>query len=789
MPTYHTRAPAPTCTSTCGIAMRGASPRDERSSTRVTVESRSATTIVRDSIASSEAGQIFSSTSGCRTTTPAGTWTNELPADQSASAAARNAACEGMPSPFTMCGRTSCGLSSAARVSPLKMTPAAIASGSSLNWMPGRWSSVEASGPVGRPLRGKRRHSSSSPLGQDSGVNRSSAWSRDSRSQSGSPRRRLCCSTVLRSSSSGIWVSGAALANGTLHLERDEAVHLDGVVHWGCLDDGFDARVHDHRGALGLGETAAHEIEELLLPDLRDRRLVADGHVLLVDLHVGVGVAPGGLVEDQRVAPDRAFRAVRTGIDLHHAPVGLLPRAFADALALDDARRVRSGVDHLRAGVLVLVASREGDREHFAVRALTDEVDARVFHRDLRAQVRVDPGHAAALLDHRALGHEVVDVVAPVLDRRVADVGVLLHHDLDHRAVERVAGEYRRGAALHVMNARAFLGDDQRALELAHVLAVDAEIGLQRDLDLHSRGDVHERTAGPHRRVERGHLVVVRGDHRAEVLLDDVSVLFERGVRVHEDHAELLEILADVVVDDLAVVLRPDDGEVLLFGLRDPELVERVLHVAGHVLPALRALVGREDVVIDVLEVERGEVGAPGGHGARLEVPQRLETPLQHPVGLVLEGLADLADDLSREALVFHIVRRFLVVRAVPVAVGHLALDFCRHFAFTSSPGHAVRPHAAPFNALSPNSAHFTRAGLMGMPRFASTWSRSIAFTSSSVFPFTSSVRIDADACEIAQPFPMKRTSSTCPSLTRSCIVSSSPHSGFESLFLSVAPS
>ena len=33
-----------------------------------------------------------------------------------------------------------------------------------------------------------------------------------------------------------------------------------------------------------------------------------------------------------------------------------------------------------------------------------------------------------------------------------------------------------------------FVDDDQRPLELAHVLGVDAEIGLQREVDLHALG-------------------------------------------------------------------------------------------------------------------------------------------------------------------------------------------------------------------------------------------------------------------------------------------------------------
>src|SRR2546430_2352605 len=379
--------------------MRGASPSEVRSSTSVTDESRSATTIVRESIASSPAGQTFSSTSGCWTSTPTGTCTNVLPADQSASASARNAVWDGMPSPGAMCGRTSVGLSSDARRRPLKITPDAVAWGSSLNWMPGRWSSVETSDPVGRSFRGKRRHSSSSPVGQLSGVNRSAAASLASRSQSGSSRRRLCCSTVLGSSSKGNRVStGAVLANGALHLQGDQPIHFDGVVHRQRLDDRLDEAVHDHRGAFGLGEPPAHEVEQLLLADLRHRSLVTDGHVVLVDLHVRVGVAARGLVEDERVAPNRALGAMRTGIDLHHTAVGLLPGSFADAFALDNAGRVRRGMDHLGAGVLVLLAPRERDREHLAVRTLAHEVDARVLHGDLGPEVRVDPGHPAALL-------------------------------------------------------------------------------------------------------------------------------------------------------------------------------------------------------------------------------------------------------------------------------------------------------------------------------------------------------------------------------------------------------
>jgi hypothetical protein len=77
-------------------------------------------------------------------------------------------------------------------------------------------------------------------------------------------------------------------------------------------------------------------------------------------------------------------------------------------------------VDHLGAGVLVLALAREGDGEGLALGVLAHQVDGRVLHGHLGADVAVDPLHGRALVCHGALGDQVVDVVRPVLDGRVA---------------------------------------------------------------------------------------------------------------------------------------------------------------------------------------------------------------------------------------------------------------------------------------------------------------------------------------------------------------------------------
>ena len=132
---------------------------------------------------------------------------------------------------------------------------------------------------------------------------------------------------------------------------------------------------------------------------------------------------------------------------------------------------------------------------------------------------------------------------------------------------------------------------------------------------------------------------------------DEVLVLAQRGVHVHEDDALGLELLVDLVVDDLGLVLRADAGEELALGLGDAEAVEGLLDVLGDVVPRALGALGGAHEVVDVVEVDLGEHRrAPGRHRAREEVVERLQAEVAHPLRLVLE-LGDLLDELARQAL------------------------------------------------------------------------------------------------------------------------------------------
>ena len=168
---------------------------------------------------------------------------------------------------------------------------------------------------------------------------------------------------------------------------------------------------------------------------------------------------------------------------------------------------------------------------------------------------------------------------------------------------------------------------------------------------------------------------------------DEVLVLAQARVHVEEQDALPLELLLELVVDDLGLVLGADAGEVLLLRLGDAEPVPRLLDVRRQVLPGVRLLLGRLDVVVDVLEVDAGEVGPPVRHRTGPEVLERLEAGLPHPVRLVLVG-RDLGDPLRAQStlgledVVLGIVEAVLLARSR-----------CRYRQRPRSPGVLTLPH------------------------------------------------------------------------------------------------
>ena len=201
--------------------------------------------------------------------------------------------------------------------------------------------------------------------------------------------------------------------------------------------------------------------------------------------------------------------------DPHEAAVGVLALAGRDPLRDDGAAGVLPEVEHLGAGVGLLVVVGDGDGVELADRVVPLQDAARVLPGDGRAGLHLRPRDLRVGRRLPALGDEVVDAAlavlvagVPVLDRRVLDGRVVEGHQLDHRGVELVLVAHRRRAALQVAHRRALVGHQQRPLELPGLRRVDAEVGGQLHGALHALRDVGERAVGEDRRVERGVEVV-----------------------------------------------------------------------------------------------------------------------------------------------------------------------------------------------------------------------------------------------------------------------------------------
>jgi hypothetical protein len=192
--------------------------------------------------------------------------------------------------------------------------------------------------------------------------------------------------------------------------------------------------------------------------------------------------------------------------------------------------------------------------------------------------------------------------------------------------------------------------DDQRSLELPHLLGVHAEVGLKRDLHLHALGDIHERSAGPDGRVQCGELVVGRRHDRREVLPEQIGILLEAVLDRLEDHPLLLPLLPERVVDHLRFVLGAHARQDLTLRLRDPELLERLLDLIRHIVPGVLHAVLGTDIEVDLVEIELIEITAPIRHRLRFEDLQSFQPELQHPLRLLLMG-RDLTHDLLVQAL------------------------------------------------------------------------------------------------------------------------------------------
>src|SRR6185312_3804192 len=179
------------------------------------------------------------------------------------------------------------------------------------------------------------------------------------------------------------------------------------------------------------------------------------------------------------------------------AAVAVVALAGADALGDDLRLGVLADVDHLGAGVGLLVMMGERHRVELAHRTVAAQYHAGVLPGDRRAGFHLGPADLAVVAAAvAALGDQVVYAAhavlvagIPVLHGGVLDLGALQRHQFHHRGMQLVLVALGCGAAFEVGDVGAFLGHDQGAFELAGVLRVDAEVGAELHRAAHALRD------------------------------------------------------------------------------------------------------------------------------------------------------------------------------------------------------------------------------------------------------------------------------------------------------------
>src|SRR5207248_10376191 len=109
--------------------------------------------------------------------------------------------------------------------------------------------------------------------------------------------------------------------------------------------------VDDQRVGLGLIQSTAHQVEELVVTDFRDGRLVADFGLVLLHANGWIGIGASMLIEQERVTADMGFGVVRTPIDADQTAIRGSTIPLGDRLRENLGSGVRSKVRDLGSSI------------------------------------------------------------------------------------------------------------------------------------------------------------------------------------------------------------------------------------------------------------------------------------------------------------------------------------------------------------------------------------------------------------------------------------------------------
>src|SRR5262249_13983316 len=128
-----------------------------------------------------------------------------------------------------------------------------------------------------------------------------------------------------------------ALPDTSFEADTEQLPRLDGEFHRQLPEDLLAEAADDHIHGVLRREPALTAAEDLVLADLRRRRLVLHHRRAVVDLQIRKRMRAAPIADQQRVALRVVARAARAFRDLHEAAVGVLAVAGRNAFRDDRA--------------------------------------------------------------------------------------------------------------------------------------------------------------------------------------------------------------------------------------------------------------------------------------------------------------------------------------------------------------------------------------------------------------------------------------------------------------------
>ena len=197
---------------------------------------------------------------------------------------------------------------------------------------------------------------------------------------------------------------------------------------------------------------------------------------------------------------------------------------------------------------------------------------------------------------------------------------------------------FRCRAALDEVQIGVILDDDERMLKLSRALCVEPEVGLQRDLQPHARRHIDKRSARPDRAVQRRKFVIGRRNELHEMRPDHLrkARIMHRAFEIGVDNAGFRDLPADIVIDQLGVILRADARQRFALCLRDAEPLEGLLDILRHIVPVGVHAGFRADICDNIVQIQSVNRRSPRRHFCFREDLQRMQTELPHPFRIAL---------------------------------------------------------------------------------------------------------------------------------------------------------